>query len=119
MDQIHGGSRWLALVDLLVCVERRQRIWVRAREVHGGSQWRISRFSWSPAAAALVRAGEARDSAERLTAARALNGDGFAIAQGGFAGGKVLGAGGGEVSDGCQENLVWEKILGLNFRVKI
>ncbi|GMN54959.1 hypothetical protein TIFTF001_024081 [Ficus carica] len=63
MDQIHEGSR----------------------EVHGGSRWRISWFAWSPAAA-LVRDGEARDSAERLTAARALNGDGFA-------GGKVLGAG--------------------------
>ncbi|GMN33764.1 hypothetical protein TIFTF001_004324 [Ficus carica] len=65
IDQIHGGSRWLALVDLL-----------------------------SPAAVALARDGEAHDSAERLTTARALNGDGFA-------GGKVLGAGGGEVSDGC------------------
>ena len=82
------------LVDLLVCVGRLQQIWVRAREVHGGSRWRISWFAWSPAAVALVRDGEAHDSGERLTAARALNVDWFA-------GGKVLGAGGGEVSDGC------------------
>ena len=63
-----GGSRRLAVADLLVRV--------------------------SPAAVALVRDGEAHNSGERLTAARALNVDWFA-------GGKVLGAGGGEVSDGC------------------